>query len=73
MDLPVGNVTFLHQRMVPDRTESWPDNPNLGLAGRRPAWPSDDDDDDDDCYDYHLYCPELLPFEEPFEELQAPV
>ena len=36
----------------------------------------DDDDDDDgdgDCYDYHLYCPELLPFEEPFEELQAPV
>ena len=45
----------------------------LGLAGRRPAWPSDDDDDDDDCYDYHLYCPELLPFEEPFEELQAPV
>ena len=32
-----------------------------------------DDDDGGDCYDYHLYCPELLPFEEPFEELQAPV
>jgi len=23
--------------------------------------------------DIGLYCPELLPFEEPFEELQAPV
>ena len=37
MDPPVGGVTFLHQN-VPDRTESWPDDPNLGLAGRRPGW-----------------------------------
>ena len=36
LDPPVGDVTFLHQN-VPDRTESWPDDPNLGLAGRRPA------------------------------------
>ena len=36
LDLPVGDVTFLQQN-VPDRTESWPDDPNLGLAGRRPA------------------------------------
>ena len=35
LDLPVGDVTFLHQ-IVPDRTEFWPDDPNLGLAGRRP-------------------------------------
>ena len=33
---PVGDVTFLHQK-VPDQTESWPDDPNLGLTGRRPA------------------------------------
>ena len=36
LDTPVGNKTFLHQN-VPDGTEFWPDNPNLGLAGRRPA------------------------------------
>ena len=36
LDPPVGDVTFLHQN-VPDRTESWPDDPNLGLTGHRPA------------------------------------
>ena len=36
LDPPVGDVTFLQQN-VPDRTESWPNDPNLGLAGRRPA------------------------------------
>ena len=36
LDPPVGGVTFLHQN-VPDRTESWPGDPNLGLAGRRLA------------------------------------
>ena len=34
LDLTVGDVTFLHQN-VPDRTESWPDDSNLGRL-----WPS---------------------------------
>ena len=43
-----GAKQYIEKRTKIHPAVSWPYDPILGLAGRRPVWPCEDDDGDDD-------------------------